>query len=54
MKTVRDFADECMFVFGYELICPDAAAFECRHCIHKTACILIATVAIDMILEGAF
>lgn len=54
MKTVRDFADECMTVFAYELKCPNTAPFECRHCIHKTACILIATVAIDMILEGAF
>lgn len=54
MKTVRDFADECMFVLGYELTCPYAAPFECWHCIHETACKLIATVAFDMILEGAF
>jgi hypothetical protein len=54
MKTVRDFADECMFVLGYELTCPNTAPFECRRCIHGTACKLIATVAFDMILEGAF
>lgn len=54
MKTVRDFADECLRTFIDTLNCPTYSAFRCWNCTHKAACILTASIAYDMILVGNF
>lgn len=52
MKTVRDFADECLNTLVDLLTCPTYRAFRCWGCSHKPGCILTATIAYDMIIKG--
>ena len=50
MKTAKDFVAECLRT----LVDLHSSAFRCWGCLHKTACILTATIAYDMILTGNF